>query len=77
MRYFCVAYCNVKAIFAGFSLICLESLGFLKYWQEQRSSSPSKSGSDQSSSETESTFDSADSESDAWDFYSVLAKPIS
>ena len=52
-------------------------MGFLKYWQEQRSSSPSKSGSDQSSSETESTFDSADSESDAWDFYSVLAKPIS
>ena len=28
-RYFCVASCNNNAIFVGFSLICLESLGFL------------------------------------------------
>ena len=28
-QYSCVAYYNDKAIFVGFSLICLESLGFL------------------------------------------------
>ena len=34
-QYFCVASCNNNAIFVGFSLICLESLGFLKedFWQ--------------------------------------------
>ena len=29
-QYFCVASCNNNAIFEGFSLICPESLGFLK-----------------------------------------------
>ena len=31
--YFCVASCNNNAIFAGFSLTCLESLGFFNFNQ--------------------------------------------